>query len=92
MFVFVPMSAGLVLLVVAPFLEQRLWLDASARIQSAYYGMLGIASYGFPFEAIKAFVVSAAKSGLREVLGKLKPEAPTLETESQHTEPDGTSS
>jgi len=61
--VFVPASATLALLVILPLLESKI-PDSRAG-----YAMVGLASYGFPFAAIRAIVVKIAKNTLKEFAG-----------------------
>jgi hypothetical protein len=61
---FVPVSAGLALLTVAPLLSNRV-LSAGVP-EYACYSFLGLASYGFPFATIRHLVTRIALKTLAE--------------------------
>jgi len=63
---FVPTSVLLVLLTVAPFLVIGFTGTISAVGELPFYGLLGLASYGFPFAAVRRLVTKAALNTLRE--------------------------
>ena len=61
---FVPVSAGLVLLTVAPFLSGKI---LSIGVPAyACYSLLGLISYGFPFAIIRHVVTRTALKTLNE--------------------------
>ncbi len=63
-FIFVPVSAWLALLVVQPlFSIERLGLNIS---EQSYCALLGVASYGFPFATIRRVVQRIALNTLKE--------------------------
>lgn len=64
---FVPVSATLLLVVVPPFFAEIDWFaTASPRVEFAVYGLLGVASYGFPFLAVRRLVTRMALQTLKE--------------------------
>jgi hypothetical protein len=75
MIVFVPASAGLVLLASPLLFANKLLLanKVDVSLLPAYYAILGIASYGFPFATIRTFVTRIALQTLRE-FAQLQPE------------------
>jgi hypothetical protein len=71
-FVFVPASAGLILLL-APFApparlpdEAVVPTNSAHQIRTAYHALLGVASYGFPFATIRKLVSRMAANAIRE--------------------------
>ncbi len=65
---FVPASVTLVYVVLRPFLENifaNILLVKSGDVRIAFYGVLGIVSYGFPFATIRRIITSVALNTLK---------------------------
>ena len=78
--IFVPFSAALVLWVVAPFIQPA-WIGREAH-DHVFYGLLGLASYGFPFTAIRRFIIRVTVNVMKEAL-RLPHDASEAEQEAE---------
>jgi hypothetical protein len=70
MVLFVPASAFLMVLIAPVVIEGR-W-PASSLPGTSLYALLGVASYGFPFAAIKTVITRVAIQMLKEYAGTLE--------------------
>jgi hypothetical protein len=76
LFLFVPTSVVLVLMVVGPLLMQSpVMSKASPKIIAASYGLLGVASYGFPFATLRRVVTKMALNTLQQFASVVHQEA-----------------
>lgn len=76
--ILVPFSAALVLWVVAPFVQPS-WIGRESH-DHVFYGLLGLVSYGFPFTAIKKFLMRVVRNELER--------SPNLRPSRDATEPE----
>jgi hypothetical protein len=63
---FVPVSVLLVLITIPPLVVDQMGATASSARLLSVYGLLGIASYGFPFATVRRLVTRIALTTLRE--------------------------
>ena len=63
-FLFVPASVGLFLLTIFPLIADR-FPQITGRNWYAYYGLAGVAAYGFPFSAIRKIIREIALITIR---------------------------
>jgi hypothetical protein len=88
---FVPVSAILVLLIITPFVGRLQGVETqSERIKTALAGLMGVASYGFPFALIRRLVTRIALQTLKEFAGVLEPQnASSLQPTRSHNANEG---
>lgn len=65
-FLFVPVSVGLFLLTIFPLIADRFpQVTDKSSLWYTYYGLVGVAAYGFPFSAIRKIVREVALVTIR---------------------------